>query len=109
MIDSHYRVVLSTAPTIDAAQYLAETLVTEGLAACVNLIPGVQSIYRWQGELCRDNEIYLVMKSDAVHLPALEKRLRELHPYQVPAFVALPAAHVSDNYGHWLHESLKNG
>ena len=109
IIDSHYRVVLSTAPTMDAARYLAETLVSEGLAACVNLIPGVESIYRWQGELCKDAEISLFIKTDAAHLPELESRLRALHPYQVPAFVALPATHVSDNYAHWLHESLKSG
>lgn len=108
MTDCFVRVVLSTAPTVEAAEYLAETLVSEGLAACVNLIPGVKSIYRWQGELCRDNEVYIVMKSDAAHLPQLEARLRELHPYQVPAFVALPASHVSDSYGQWLHDNLKN-
>jgi periplasmic divalent cation tolerance protein len=109
MFDSHYRVVLSSAPTLEAARYLAETLVKENLAACINLIPGVESIYHWQGELCHGKEVYLLMKSDAARLPALEQRLRALHPYQVPAFVALPAAHVSDNYAQWLHDALKGG
>jgi len=107
MTDGYVRVCLSTVGTEAAALYLAETLVTEGHAACVNVLPGVVSFYRWQGELCRDTEWLLVLKSDAAHLPALEQRLLALHPYQIPGFTVLPASHVSDGYGRWLHDSLK--
>ena len=107
MTDCYIRVALTTVGTGAAAHYLAETLVSEGLAACVNVLPGVVSFYRWQGELCRDNEWLLVLKSDAAHLPALEQRLLALHPYQTPAFTVLPARHVSDGYGRWLHDNLK--
>lgn len=107
MTDCFVRVALTTVGTEASAQYLAETLVSEGLAACVNILPGVQSYYRWQGELCRDSEWLLVLKSDAAHLPALEQRLLALHPYQTPAFTVLPASHVNDSYGRWLHDNLK--
>lgn len=107
MTDFFVRVCLTTVATEAAAQYLAETLVNEGLVACANILPGVSSIYRWQGELCRDSEWLLMLKSDAAHLPALEQRLLALHPYQTPAFTVLPASHVNDGYGRWLHDSLK--
>ncbi len=106
MTDGYIRVCLTTVGTEAAAHYLAETLVNEGHAACVNVLPGVVSFYRWQGELCRDTEWLLVLKSDAAHLPALEQRLLALHPYQTPAFTVLPASHVNDAYGRWLHDAL---
>ena len=107
MMESHFRVVLSTAPTAAAARYMAEIIVQEHLAACVNIIPEVESIYKWQGELCHTQEVYVLIKSDAARLPALEARWLSLHPYDVAAFVVLPVVHASEPYAHWLRDALK--
>ena len=82
-------VVLCTAPP-DRAAELARSLVGEKLAACVNILPSVRSIYRWDGELCDDEESLLVIKTASERVPALSKRLIELHPYDVPEVIALP-------------------
>jgi len=96
------RVVLCTAPSGDVARELARTLVGEGLAACANLVPGVVSIYRWQGEVEEDAEVLLVLKAPAARLEALERRLLELHPYDTPELVALAPEHVEARYLDWL-------
>ena len=85
---SGLRVCLSTAPPHRAAD-LARNLVDEGLVACVNLLPGVRSIYRWKGAVQDDPESLLVIKVPAADLDALAARLAELHPYEVPELVVL--------------------
>jgi periplasmic divalent cation tolerance protein len=82
------RVCLSTAPPHLAAD-LARSLVEEGLAACVNLVPGVRSIYRWKGAVQDDPESVLIIKAPAGRLPALAARLEALHPYEVPELLVL--------------------
>ncbi len=91
-------VVLSTAPDARSAERLARALVDEALAACVNVVPGVRSFYRWQGALQEDAEVLLVIKSCGDRLAALTDRLRALHPYEVPEVLALPAAGGSEAY-----------
>jgi periplasmic divalent cation tolerance protein len=100
-------VVLSTFPDRDTACRTAETLVCEELAACVNVLPGVESIYRWEGKVETSQEVLVVMKTTDACYPALEKRLRELHPYEVPEIVALPAAAVAENYLAWVIQSTQ--
>ncbi len=95
-------VVLSTFPDAAAAHAVAENLVSERLAACVNVLPGVESIYRWQGKVETSQEVLAVIKTTADRYPELEKRLRELHPYEVPEIVALPAAAVAESYLAWV-------
>ena len=102
-------VVLSTFPDIAAARAAGEALVTESLAACVNLVPGVESIYRWEGNLERSDEVIAVIKTTTERYPALESRLRGLHPYQVPEIVALPAAAVSESYLEWVRGNTAAG
>ncbi|MDJ0521535.1 MAG: divalent-cation tolerance protein CutA [Planctomycetota bacterium] len=82
------RVVLSTAPPGEAAR-LAHRLVEEGLAACVNLVPGVRSVYRWKGSVADDPETLMLLKVPAAGLEALADRLVELHSYEVPELLAL--------------------
>lgn len=96
------RAVLVTAPDREVGARLARALVGEGLAACVNLVPGVTSVYRWQGEVCEDAEVLLVVKTTAARLDPLRARVLELHPYEVPELVALAPAAVEARYLAWL-------
>lgn len=101
-------IVLTTIGADADAPALARTLVEERLAACVNVLPAMTSLYRWQGQIEQDREQQLVIKTTAGCLPALETRLRALHPYEVPEFVVLHAA-ASAAYGAWLRESTSAG
>lgn len=98
--------LLVTAPEGPAAEALARTLVGEGLAACVNRLPGVRSTYRWQGQVQEDAETLLVIKSTGAAYPALERRIRELHPYETPEVIALPIVRGSQPYLEWLDASV---
>ena len=95
-------VVLSTFPGPDQAAAVARTLVEERLAACVNLVPAVRSIYRWQGAVQDDAEALAIIKTTDERLPALRERLAALHPYDVPEILALPVADGHAPYLAWL-------
>lgn len=82
------RVILCNCPPAVAAD-VARALVEQRLAACVNLLPGVRSLYAWQGEICDEAEVTLVIKAPAARLDALREALLRLHPYEVPEIVAL--------------------
>jgi len=97
-------VVLITCPDASVGETLARALVEEGLAACVNLVPGLTSLYRWKGKLCRDSEILLVVKTRRRKLAALRRRVQALHPYTVPEIVALPIVAGSPAYLKWLRD-----
>ena len=94
--------VLSTFPDADTAARVARTLVEDQLVACVNLLPGVRSIYRWNGTICDEAETLAVIKTSAARYAALAARLAELHPYQVPEILALPIADAHPPYLAWL-------
>jgi periplasmic divalent cation tolerance protein len=100
------RVVLVTAGSREEAERLAETLVGERLAACVNLVGPIRSIYRWKGEVCRDDEQLLVIKTTRESCAALERRVRELHSYDVPEVLVLPIEGGSEAYLAWLREQV---
>jgi periplasmic divalent cation tolerance protein len=103
------RVVLCTAP-VDRAEELARALVEERLAACVNIVPHVTSVYRWKGAVERDSEALLVIKSPAALFARLEARLRELHPYEVFELLALPVEEGHRPYLDWVRaETAKAG
>jgi periplasmic divalent cation tolerance protein len=95
-------VVLITAPSREVGEMIAETLVGEHLAACVNLLGPLRSIYRWQGAICRDDEILLIAKTTRERYPALEARVQAVHPYDTPEIVALPVEMGSATYLAWL-------
>lgn len=100
------RIVLTTADNPKEAAHLARTLVEEGLAACATMIPAVQSIYRWQGEIQLATETMVLLKTGPEQLAALEARLIELHSYQTPEFLVLPVESGSKPYLEWLQSSL---
>ena len=82
-------------------------LVDERLAACVNLLPGLTSIYRWQGAVRRQPECLLLIKTTAARFQALNARIRSLHPYTVPEIIALPIRDGDPDYLHWLNENTQ--
>jgi len=96
------RIVLCTFPGLAEARQIGTSLVEKQLAACVNLIPAVESIYRWQGNIETDTEVLAVFKTSAAALPRLRAALAELHPYEVPEIVALEPVEVAESYKAWL-------
>ena len=101
-VETDYRLVLCTCPDQGSATGIAERLVGDRLASCVNLGPGLTSIYRWQGEVQRDAEVLLLIKTVAARLPALTETLRGLHPYEVPEIIALPIVGGLPDYLNWV-------
>ena len=99
-------VAFSTVAKAADAERIARALVERRLAPCANVIPGVASFYRWQGEVCRDEELLLVIKTRAERLPALREALVALHPYEVPELVALPIESGHPPYLEWLDDSV---
>ncbi|AEB11764.1 divalent-cation tolerance protein CutA [Marinithermus hydrothermalis] len=95
-------VVLVTVPNEETAKTLARTLVEERLAACVNIVPGLTSVYRWEGKVVEDAELLLVIKTTEARFAALEARVRALHPYTVPEVIALPIQAGARPYLEWL-------
>jgi periplasmic divalent cation tolerance protein len=100
------RIVLTTCASPGEASRLARTLVEERLAACATLIPSVQSIYHWQGEIELSTETLLLLKTGPEQLAALEARLHQLHSYQTPEFLVLGVEGVSHSYLEWLQSAL---
>ncbi len=96
------RVVFVTAPSAEVGAGLARALVEARLAACVNVIPGLRSIYRWDGDIQDDEEVLLVIKTRADRLESLATKVDELHPYDVPEVLALPAVGGSPSYLDWV-------
>ena len=96
------RVVLVTAPDAETGTRIARSLVEEGLIACANLVPGIRSIYRWQGRVAEDAEVLLVLKTRASRCAALAARVKALHPYELPEVIALPVADGSVAYLDWV-------
>nr|WP_181715661.1 divalent-cation tolerance protein CutA [Klebsiella pneumoniae]QIM11783.1 divalent-cation tolerance protein CutA [Klebsiella pneumoniae] len=91
-----------TCPDADSAERIATALVAERLAACVNLLPGLRSVYRWQRKVEAAAEVLLLVKTSAEAYPALQERLRQLHPYELPELLAVEAASGLPEYLQWL-------
>jgi periplasmic divalent cation tolerance protein len=100
-------VILSTCASEDEAERIARALIAERLAACVNVLPGVRSFYRWQGQVEDGAECLLVIKSSRPLFGALRAAIRKSHSYEVPEIVALPIIDGAPDYLAWLHESLQ--
>lgn len=94
--------VLTNCPDEETANAIALAVVEAGLAACVNILPRMQSIYRWQGAVESATEIPLFIKSTAANYPALEKLIAGLHPYEVPEIIALPITQGLPAYLNWV-------
>lgn len=100
-----YVMVLTTLPADADAPGFSRTLVEERLAACVNMLPVMESVFRWEGQIEGDKERQIIMKTSRERLPALWERIRELHPYEVPEFVVLSILDGSDAYLRWIGDS----
>jgi periplasmic divalent cation tolerance protein len=100
-----YVVVLSTFPADQDPLTLARALVEERLAACVNVLPPMQSLYRWEGSVQQAAEHQLVIKTTAARVEALKARLTDLHPYDVPEILVLTVADGGADYLRWIYES----
>lgn len=100
-------VALSTVATTEDAERIARSLVEKGVAACVNVVPGVVSFYRWKGRLERDAEVLLVIKTRGERFEELKTALLAEHPYEVPELVALPITAGHERYLEWLADSVR--
>jgi len=102
---SDYVIVLTTLPIEADAAAIATALVEARLAACVNVLPSMQSIYRWQGTVEQETERQMVIKTSSPRVDALWERLRDLHPYEVPEFVVIPIVDGNQAYLNWIGET----
>lgn len=100
--------LLSTVGSHKEAKKVADVLVGSRLAACVNIIPKVRSVFRWQGAVDRANEVLLVIKTNRQNLKRVERTIRKYHSYQVPEMIAWPIAWCHAPYLKWLMGSLRN-
>lgn len=103
---SEILVLLCTCPDQVTASELARGLVDKRLAACVNILPAIRSVYRWRGKICDDAEVLMVIKSLACHYQELESWLLAHHPYDTPEIIALPVSRVSADYLAWVEAGL---
>ena len=95
------RLILVTASGIDEARSLARTLLEERLAACVNIVPGLESHYRWKGQIEKSDEVLLLIKSSVEQFEALAARIREQHSYECPEIVAMKPEEMAPAYRAW--------
>ena len=103
------RVVFVTVPDVDAGVILARRIVSERLAACGNVIPGLTSVYRWKGEVQEDPEALVILKTTQGAIPALMERVSELHSYEVPEFLVLPVETGFEPYLRWVAGEIGSG
>ncbi|HEY0024167.1 MAG TPA: divalent-cation tolerance protein CutA [Longimicrobium sp.] len=100
-------IAFSTAPDPATAERIARALVDEGLIACANLVPGLTSVYRWEGQVHADPEVLLLIKTRRENVPRLKERLPELHPYQVPELVVAPVEDGLAPYCRWVMDETR--
>jgi len=103
---SEIRLVLCTFPDAATARQIGTLLIEKQLAACINLLPGVESIYRWQNKVETGSEVLAILKTTAAAWPTLERELGNLHPYEVPEIVALEPGALSPEYARWVGDSV---
>ena len=104
---TEYIMVLITASKEDEAARIARDIVSSRLAACVNIVKGIRSIYRWQGKIEDEGEVLMIVKTRRDLFGELKKRVKELHSYSVPEIIALPIVEGSEEYLKWLQEETK--
>ena len=100
-------IVLTTCPSTEVAESIARKLVDEKLAACVNIISSVQSIYKWKGEMCAESECLLLIKTSVDRTEELKRMICEIHPYELPEVVVLNSTDGLKEYFEWVNNSVK--
>jgi len=108
MIEKEIFVLLSTCPDAPTAERIARELIGASLVACVNVVPGLRSIYRWNGAVQADEEVLMILKTPVDRLPEVRDRLVALHPYDVPEVIALPVTDGHHPYLQWVVDSTRN-
>jgi len=101
-----YLVTLVTAPSKEVARDIARALLNRELAACVNIVPSVTSLYIWDGELCTDEEVLLLIKTTRAAFEQLSLAVKDIHPYDVPEIIATPVAVGAEDYLDWIDETV---
>ena len=102
------QIVLCTVPSRESAEQIASTLVAESLAACVNIVPDITSVYRWKGAIENATELLLIIKTGGAVFAALQNRITALHPYELPEVIAVPIRDGLPAYLDWIATSLAN-
>ena len=100
-------IVLTTVDSVGLGRKIANALVVAGLAACVNILPGVRSVYRWQGKVCDEEELLLLIKTTAERFEDVRSQIRGLHTYQVPEIISLPVGAGDRDYISWLRDQVE--
>ena len=103
---SDLQIVLVTAPDLDTARALARAVLEARLAACVNIVPQIESHYWWQGKIDSGNEVLMVIKTAVAQIPKLENAILAKHPYDTAEFVVLSASGVTEKYWRWIEDSV---
>lgn len=99
---THYQITLCTCPDKNTAEKIAHLLVNDKLAACVNIVPGITSVYRWQEQTESAQEYLLLIKANKSSYPAIETTIKKHHPYELPEIIAVPVENGLPEYLHWI-------
>jgi periplasmic divalent cation tolerance protein len=103
-MDGHI-IVYCTVPSSEIGMKIADDLVKGRTAACVNIIPGITSVYRWKGDVCTDKELLLIIKSRKALFAEIQERIRALHPYELPEIISCELSDGSKQYLDWISDS----
>ena len=104
--EKEYVVVLNTCPGSITAKQIAQDLVANNHAACVNIIPAIQSVFKWGNQVKNENEYLLIIKTTRENYENVEKRIRALHPYELPEVIAVPITTGLDGYLNWINQAI---
>ncbi|MFA6349681.1 MAG: divalent-cation tolerance protein CutA [Candidatus Omnitrophota bacterium] len=102
-----YNIIFVTVPNKKEADKISFALVSQRLAACVNILSGVRSVYRWQGKVESSKELLLIIKTNSLKVRALIKKVRSMHSYDVPEIIAVPITAGSSDYLEWINDSVR--
>lgn len=103
-----FRIVFCTCPNMGTAEAIAKRLVGESLAACVNIVPGLKSMYLWKGAVETDDELLLIIKTSDSRYPALEAAILDAHPYELPEIVCVPIVAGLSGYLSWIQDTVSS-
>jgi periplasmic divalent cation tolerance protein len=106
-MNAKYQVVFCTVPNFEVAREIARGIVSDKLAACCNIIPGITSIYTWKNEIQEDSELLLMIKTKESTIPELTEKIKKLHPYEVPEIITLNINQGNSEYLNWVNENVK--
>ncbi|OQR77518.1 protein CutA-like [Tropilaelaps mercedesae] len=109
LLPNKFSVSYVTAPSMDIAEMIASRLVEKHLAACVNIVPGLTSVYRWKGAIQKDTEVLMMIKSPTESLKELTTFVKSVHPYEVCEVISLPIQHGNPDYLQFLYDATKGG